>query len=233
VRSQSSQFEMRDAEPPLRPNLAPRVPAIEPRPVTSVLVCGGEGLLRAGLRALVEQRPAFRVVAEVALEDAVTAALRLRPALVIAALDDTVEPLAKLMHGLRNSVPAPRVLALIASGGHALRRDALQAGAGIVVGKDDPLDVFQHAIKWLIPCDGADVDTSRGATKALPARSLSERELGIVRLVCRGLRNEQIASSLALSEATVRHYLTSIFAKRGVSSRAALIAQAYGGDIPE
>jgi ATP/maltotriose-dependent transcriptional regulator MalT len=48
---------------------------------------------------------------------------------------------------------------------------------------------------------------------------LSARELEILLLAARGLSNHQIASSLTLSEATVKRHLANIFPKMGVGSR--------------
>jgi DNA-binding NarL/FixJ family response regulator len=48
---------------------------------------------------------------------------------------------------------------------------------------------------------------------------LSARELEIVLLAARGLSNYQIATSLTLSEATVKRHLANIYPKMGVSSR--------------
>jgi DNA-binding NarL/FixJ family response regulator len=48
---------------------------------------------------------------------------------------------------------------------------------------------------------------------------LSARELEILLLAARGLSNHQIASSLILSEATVKRHLANIYPKMGVASR--------------
>jgi DNA-binding NarL/FixJ family response regulator len=45
----------------------------------------------------------------------------------------------------------------------------------------------------------------------------------VVSLVAKGLKNKQIAERLFISDATVRHHLSSIFAKLGVSDRVELI----------
>ena len=47
------------------------------------------------------------------------------------------------------------------------------------------------------------------------------------RLVGEGLKNKQIAERLVISEATVRHHLTSIFSKLGVTDRFELVIYAY------
>ena len=46
-------------------------------------------------------------------------------------------------------------------------------------------------------------------------------------LIGEGLKNKQIAERLCISEPTVRHYLTSIFDKVGVTGRLGLIIYAY------
>jgi DNA-binding NarL/FixJ family response regulator len=66
------------------------------------------------------------------------------------------------------------------------------------------------------------------STSTLPAKfpttypdGLTAREVEVLRLVARGLTNEQVAEQLVISPRTVNTHLTSIFGKIGVSSRAA------------
>ena len=62
----------------------------------------------------------------------------------------------------------------------------------------------------------------REAGVAEARRVLTPRELDIVRMVARGLRNRQIADELSISEGTVKIHLHSIYAKLGVSGRVEL-----------
>ena len=48
---------------------------------------------------------------------------------------------------------------------------------------------------------------------------LTERELGILQLVGKGLSNKQIGKQLFISDRTVQAHLSNIFSKLGVSSR--------------
>lgn len=57
---------------------------------------------------------------------------------------------------------------------------------------------------------------------------LTPREREIVALVCRGLSNAELARELGISEATVRHHLTSVFAKLEVRDRVGLVIAAFG-----
>ena len=59
---------------------------------------------------------------------------------------------------------------------------------------------------------------------------LSDRELDVLKALGRGLTNSEIASSLFLSEGTVRNYISSIIGKLDVTDRtqAAVIAIRHG-----
>ncbi|HRE27250.1 MAG TPA: response regulator transcription factor, partial [Anaerolineales bacterium] len=59
---------------------------------------------------------------------------------------------------------------------------------------------------------------------------LSERELGILRLVADGLSNKEIALKLSLAEGTVKNYVTNVLAKIDARDRtqAALKARELG-----
>ena len=58
---------------------------------------------------------------------------------------------------------------------------------------------------------------------------LTPRERDVVRLVAEGMRNQEIALQLHLSEHTVRNYLLRIFDKLGISSRVELVLYAFSG----
>jgi DNA-binding NarL/FixJ family response regulator len=53
-------------------------------------------------------------------------------------------------------------------------------------------------------------------------RQLSRRQVGVIELVARGLKNREIAEELAIGEQAVRNYLFNIFNKLGVSNRVEL-----------
>jgi DNA-binding CsgD family transcriptional regulator len=71
--------------------------------------------------------------------------------------------------------------------------------------------------------------TSRGT--AGHAYPLSARELEVIRLVAAGKTNRTIAGQLAISEKTVARHLSNIFAKLGLSTRAAAAAWAWQHDL--
>ena len=62
---------------------------------------------------------------------------------------------------------------------------------------------------------------------AWKGHGLTERELQVLRLVAAGKTNHAIATDLVLAEKTVDRHVSNIYAKLGVSSRAAATAYAY------
>jgi DNA-binding NarL/FixJ family response regulator len=67
---------------------------------------------------------------------------------------------------------------------------------------------------------------SRTTARRTPT-TLTPREIDVVRLVAEGKTNRAIAGELYLSEKTVDRHLSNVFAKLGISSRAAATAYAY------
>jgi ATP/maltotriose-dependent transcriptional regulator MalT len=68
-----------------------------------------------------------------------------------------------------------------------------------------------------------------GVPRRCPGRArsrLTKRELEVLRLVAKGMSNQEIAASLVVSEHTVHRHVSNVFGKLGVSSRAAAVAQA-------
>jgi HD-GYP domain-containing protein (c-di-GMP phosphodiesterase class II) len=74
----------------------------------------------------------------------------------------------------------------------------------------------------------------RGRRRDLRPGGLSEREIEVARLVAAGCSNPEIARRLVISRRTAEHHVQHIYAKVGVSSRAALALFAHEHDlIPE
>jgi DNA-binding NarL/FixJ family response regulator len=69
-----------------------------------------------------------------------------------------------------------------------------------------------------------------GTRSARPG-GLTAREVEVLRLVAAGRTNREIASELVLSDHTVARHLNNIFAKVGVSTRAAATAFACSRDL--
>jgi DNA-binding CsgD family transcriptional regulator len=71
------------------------------------------------------------------------------------------------------------------------------------------------------------IDASLGLDRDVDAHELTKRELEVLRLLSAGETNKQIASSLVVSVRTVDRHVSNIYAKLGVSSRAAATSYAH------
>lgn len=77
----------------------------------------------------------------------------------------------------------------------------------------------------------AQVEAAKQAA-AGPLSELTEREQEVLRLLVQGLTNKEIAEALVITDNTVKRHLKSIFAKLGVSTRAAAVARALAAGAP-
>jgi len=100
------------------------------------------------------------------------------------------------------------------------------------MGDDVSAEMEFDAARWTFEELGATSDIARVEQLSKPAASsptggLTGREVQVLVLVASGATNKSIASELFLSERTVDRHVSNIFAKLGVSSRAAATAYAY------
>lgn len=137
---------------------------------------------------------------------------------------------------------SPLVVCANFSGDNDGGLDALSAGArGIVYASAPPHDVVKalHAVNngqvwaprhvvlatWMRFKSERD---SRSAGEAALAQRLSSREREVFRCAAAGLGNKEVATRLAISEATVKVHLTHIFQKLGLRGRGELAAAYHG-----
>jgi two-component system, NarL family, nitrate/nitrite response regulator NarL len=129
-----------------------------------------------------------------------------------------------------------------------MHQSAISRGALGIVQKNGAFDVLLRAIErvnageaWIDPTLMARVlsQMSGGSKKqkldpeAVKIASLTEREREVLSWIGQGLKNKEIADKLFISEWTVRHHITSIFAKLEVSDRVELILYAYQRGLAE
>ena len=212
------------------------------RPIHIVLV-DDHALVLAGLRMLVESQPGLSVVGEASTaEQALAVVARERPQIVLLDLDLGGRSGIDLIPELLDAAPQSRILVLTGLRDPAAHQKAVRLGARGIVLKEMAADVLVKAIEkvhageaWLNRTMVADVlaELPRGRTS--PAddpegpriRSLSAREREVLALIGEALSNKRIAERLCITETTVRHHLTSIFGKLGVSDRLELLVYAH------
>jgi two-component system, NarL family, nitrate/nitrite response regulator NarL len=217
--------------------------SIPPPQSVRVLIVDDHGIMRAGLRMLLESQSGIMVVGEASsCADALALATCTQPDVIVLDLDLGGENAVESIPTLLRTAPETRILVLTGLRDPEVHRQAIRHGALGLVFKEKAVETLLQAITkvragevWLEPTMIAQVlgdltrpqlspQTSSEATKI--AR-LTEREREVITLVGEGLRNKHIAARLYISEATVRHHLTAIFAKLDISDRFELAIYAY------
>ena len=116
--------------------------------MTSVLIADDQELVRVGLRKILENDPQTTVAGEANNgEDAVNAATRLRPDVVLMDIRMPVLDGIEATRRIVNAQPATRVLILTTFGLDSYVYDALHAGASGFMLKDAPPEEIAAAIQ--------------------------------------------------------------------------------------
>ncbi len=218
--------------------IVPAQPALAVAAVQTVriLVVDGQAVTRAGLRRLLESYGDLAVVGEAADGvQAVSETLELGPQVV---LMDAQLPNGQSLEVLRQIKQLnldTRVMLLSIQDREEYLYEALRAGADGYVLKDITPDELVQALR--IVARGETLVQPQLASKLLSRfgkqghgnplyESLTARELEVLRLLARGLRNKEIASRLYVSERTVNFHLANIYQKLNVSGRTEAISRA-------
>lgn len=108
-------------------------------------------------------------------------------------------------------------------------RRALDAGVSAYLLKDSPSDKLADAIRR-VAGGGRVIDPQLAADAWSEADPLTDRERQVLRLASDGLSSGEIAAELALSDGTVRNYLSEAISKLGAKNRveAANLAKVKG-----
>jgi DNA-binding NarL/FixJ family response regulator len=100
-------------------------------------------------------------------------------------------------------------------------------GLGDQDGAEMELDAARWVFRQLAAAPDLALVVALSGKTGTGAGGLTARELEVLRLVAAGETNKAIAADLFVSERTVDRHLSNIYAKLGVSSRAAATAHAY------
>jgi NarL family two-component system response regulator LiaR len=194
-----------------------------------VLVVDDHAVVREGLRSFLELQDGLEVVGEAGDgAEAVEAAERLRPDVV---LMDLVMPNVdgvEAMQRLRERVPTARVIVLTSFLDDDRLLPAIRAGAAGYLLKNAEPQELARAIRaadegeaLLDPAVAARLVDAFAGGGERDARydELTPREREVLELIGRGFSNKRIALELGAAEKTVKNHVSHVLAKLGVADR--------------
>ena len=213
--------------------------------VIRVLVADDHAIVRKGIRALLATEPDLEVVGEAQNGvEAVAEAERLRPDVILMDLVMPEMDGIEAIQRIKARRPEALILVLTSFAADDKVFPAIKAGAMGYLLKDSGQEELIRAIHQVYqgeaslhptiarkllqelarpappPASVSQPPALTGAGVSFPpVEALTEREVEVLKLVARGLSNQQIAQQLVISEATVRTHVSNILGKLHLVSR--------------
>jgi DNA-binding NarL/FixJ family response regulator len=192
-----------------------------------ILVADDHGVVRRGLRALLESRRGWKVCAEAANgREAVECARKLKPDVAI--LDIGMPGLngVEATRQIRKVSPKTEILILSAHGSEKLALEVLEAGARGYVVKEEAdeslmvaVDALLRHVPFLTPrIAKLMAREKRGGLSKAPKGRLTSREREIAQLLAEGKTNKEVAAALGISAKTVETHRANIMLKLNIHS---------------
>jgi DNA-binding NarL/FixJ family response regulator len=204
-------------------------------------IADDQGMIRAGLRSLLDDEPDIEIVAEAEDgEQAVEVVRRHRPDVLL--MDIRMPHLDGLAATRRivDGAVGTRVLILTTYDLDEYVFEALRAGASGFLLKDAPAEHLAAAVRTVAAGDSLlSPSVTRRVVEAfarLPTpdagrreqlQELSAREVEVLEHLARGRSNAEIAGELVISEATAKSHVSSVLLKLGLRDRVQAVVFAY------
>jgi len=198
-----------------------------------VVIVDDHRLMRYGLRMALKEVPAVEVVGEASnAGSALDLIRRERPYLVILDIqlpDASGIEVARTVH---TEFPSMRTLFISGSVSEGLVQEAMQTGASGFIRKEESQHELLRAItailegkRYLCPSSSTMLLAAQDSQRDLgPAQvTLTEREQQLLRLICQGLRNKEIADEMDVSVKSIESYRSRLMKKTCCQSPAELV----------
>lgn len=195
-------------------------------PPVRVVIADDHPALRDGVRAVFEATGRINVVAEArGGEEAVRFVAQYEPNVLLLDIEMPDLDGVEVAERLRATGSVTRVLAFSAYDDRAYVARMLQAGVAGYITKDKPLSLVAEAVEAVARGEGRwFVSVTPPPDDNLP---VTDRELEVLRLMSRGMSNQDIADQLDISPYTVRNYVSAVYDKLGVGSWREAVAWAW------
>jgi len=206
-------------------------PAAQAATGLDIMLVDDHGVVRAGLKDLVEAAGDMRVVAEAATEtEAIAEAIRTSPDVVVMDVRLAGGNGVSATRNIKHHLPDVKIVILTSFVDDEALADSIEAGASGFLLKEvrggEIVSSIRAAARGEILFDDevarAAVERVRKGKHLVDERlaRLSPQEEKVLEQIARGLTNGEIAEELELAEKTVKNYVSNVLMKLGVGRRA-------------
>ena len=200
----------------------------------TVLIVDDHPMMRLGVAAIISDQPDMAVVAQAGTgEQAVDLFRQHKPHVTLMDLRLPGMSGVEAIRAIRRESPRARFVVLTTYEGDEDIHQALEAGARSYIVKGMPHDALVSALRRVhgggrfLPSP-----VSRALSSRVPNSDLSAREREVLLLIAKGKNNKEIATTLGITEGTVKCHVTMILSRLGVSDRTqAVVAAAHRGIV--
>ena len=201
---------------------------MDPEKRIRVLIVDDHPLVRTGLALMLKYEPDMGVVAEAGNGREAVEAFRLhRPDVTLMDLRMPEMDGVAAITAIRADCPTARVIVLTTYNGDEDIFRGLKAGAHAYLLKDTPCDELLETIR-LVHRGKKHITQEVGAKLAERTSfpDLTEREMDVLRLLVKGMSNEEIGAALFIAEGTVKFHINHILNKLNVNDRTQAVVTA-------
>jgi DNA-binding NarL/FixJ family response regulator len=189
--------------------------------ILQILVVDDHFMVRMGLSSSLNAESDMKVIAEAGNgEDALEAYRKHRPSLVLMDVRLPGMSGAEAVAAITREFPDALVLMLSTHSGEEEIYRSLQAGARGYILKSAMREELLRAIREVR--DGKrylEPTVALLLAERLAHRSLTSRELEVLKMVAKGMGNKEIAASLSIAEVTVKLHVSHVLEKLNVKDR--------------
>ncbi len=204
-------------------------------PKISVLVGDKQPGFREGFCRLLAESQDMNVVGQTGSgQELMVLSTKLKPDVAVVDFELPKINAIDIINQLKIISPQTAVLVVSAVNSQSFALSSLRAGAAGFLSKDTPTQDLVKAVRLIYAGDGiieritGESIIRRFSADKEPHQGLNPnpRELEVLKLTAKGLRNKEIAKTLCISERTVQSHLSNIFSKLAADSRTEAVLKA-------
>lgn len=199
-------------------------------PAIRLFLCEAQPVVVEGLARILDTNPDFQLIGTASTPaEALPRIQTLQPDLILIDQASGIRPVFNFLSEAKIAAPQARTVLWVVDLAEIESFRALQLGARGILRRTLPvatmLDCLHTVAKGNLWLENSISDQVVGFLNRKNTNRLTPREREIVRAVCRGMKNKEIADHLHITPGTVKVHLMHIFEKTGVKDRFELAVQ--------